>query len=245
MIRFADLERTIPGLVAGITTRSGPLSEGSTRGGDLDFSLSTGGDLPSLSLRYMHLAKGLGFDSVDVVRQVHDSALLSLDRSSRAGFRVAGEADGLIAGHSGRLMVVTVADCVPVFVATCDGSTLGLLHAGWRGAAAGILREGIESVMLESGRSEAELRIYLGPAICGGCYEVGPEVWRRFDDPGDVPGHLDLRHVLAGQAVALGIPSESVVTSTLCTKCESDQFHSHRGLGEKAGRMAAFLGRIA
>ena len=179
------------------------------------------------------------------VRQVHSSALISLEGTSQAGFRVAGEADGLIAGGSSSLMVVTVADCVPVIVAACDGGSLGLLHAGWRGTAAGILRKGIESVMLKSGRSEAELRVHLGPAICGRCYEVGPEVLRRFDDPGQVPGHLDLRHVLARQAIALGIPPDSVASSTVCTRCESDQFHSHRALGETAGRMAAFLGRIA
>ncbi len=99
--------------------------------------------------------------------------------------------------------------------------------------------------MLGSGRSEADLRIHLGPAICGSCYEVGPEVWGQFDDPGEVPGHLDLRHVLVRQAIALGVPPESIASSPRCTQCESDQFHSHRGLGEKAGRMAGFLGRIA
>jgi YfiH family protein len=245
MIRFTDLESIVPGLVAGVTTRSETLGARSVRGGDLDFGLSTGGDLPCLSLRYTGLAALLGFESVAALRQVHGSRIVAVDEPSTVRFRVVGDADGLITGLSGHLLVVTVADCVPVFIVPPDGGTLALLHAGWRGTATGVLQQGIRSVVHRAGCAPGDLRIQLGPAICGSCYEVGPEVTGAFEDPGQVSGHVDLRHVLTGQAIASGVMPESVVASIDCTKCDSERFHSHRGQGDKAGRMAAFLGRMA
>jgi YfiH family protein len=242
-IRFTALEQSAPGLVAGITVRSDPADDRSARGGEFDFGLSTGGELQTLSDRYAALAATLGFDSVTVVRQVHGSALVVVEEPTK-GFHVAGEADGLITDQDGSLLVVTVADCVPVHVVS-PGGTLGLFHAGWRGAAAGILVDGIAAVTRRSGGVPADLQIHLGPAICEACYEVGPDVLGEFGLDAGGKSHLDLRAVLARQALSSGVRPDSVISSPHCTRCEAGRFHSHRGLGENAGRMASFLGRIA
>lgn len=244
-LRFTDLEQLVPGLVAGITVRRDLPGAESRRGGELDFGLSTGGDMSSLSRRYSGLATGLGFESAVAVRQVHGSRLVMVEGPPPAGFRVLDEADGIVTRLAGLLLAVTVADCVPVFVMSPGAGTLALLHAGWRGTAGGVLPAGIQSVVSKAACAAADLVVYLGPAICGACYEVGPEVTGEFADPGRVPGHLDLRHVLAGQAAAAGVRPESVLSSVECTLCCSRRFHSHRGHGEKGGRMAAFVGRRA
>lgn len=245
MIRFTDLEDAFPGLVAGITTRSDPDPARTRRGGELDFGLSTGGDSLTLSRRFVRLADELGFEFVAAVRQVHGAEVVNADQSPDGRFQVLGEGDGLISERPGRLLAVTVADCVPVFIVSPGGATTALLHAGWRGTAAGILAEGIRAVVGRAGCAEEDLRVRLGPCICGHCYEVGPEVTGEFEDPGSVPGHLDLRHVLSTQAIASGIREESVVSSIECTRCDSERLHSHRGGGGNAGRMAAFIGRMA
>ena len=225
--------RALPGVVAGITLRPA------------DFGLASGDSAWRVSERYEALARGLGFDSIAVARQVHGSLLRVSDGSDQPGFRIVGEADGLATDRSGLLMTVTVADCVPVFLLDPESRCTALLHAGWRGAAAGILERGIAALSSLRGSTARGLLVHLGPAICGSCYEVGPEVLTRFGLRATEPGPLDLRDHLTTQAVIAGVPPEAVSRSTMCTSCDRRTLHSHRGSGGTAGRMAAFFGRRA
>lgn len=230
----------VPGLVVGITLRA------SDRGGADDFGLATGGSTWQLAKRYTDLAEGLGFPAVAVARQVHGTALVEVDRAPARGLWIPGEADGFVGVAEGRLFVVTVADCVPVVLVDPDSRSFALLHAGWRGAAAGILGVALDRLSGKRGRVPGALRMHLGPAICGDCYEVGPEVPRAFgrDPATDSGGRLtfDLRAALTERAISRGVESSRVTVSPLCTQCERDRLHSHRGAGERAGRMAAYLG---
>jgi hypothetical protein len=131
-----------------------------------------------------------------------------------------------------------VADCVPVSLVDPVGRRIALLHAGWRGAAAGMLEAGV-ATLAELGSRAADLRAHLGPAICGPCYEVGPEVLQALALPSSGPARLDLRACLAGRALVAGIGASALTASAHCTRC-GDDFFSHRG-GE-AGRQVGYLG---
>lgn len=138
-------------------------------------------------------------------------------------------------------MAVTVADCVPVFLVDPHRRRVALLHAGWRGIAAGILEEGID-LLTERGESRAEdLLIHFGPAICGTCYEVGPEVHLALDqpDPG-CPTPLDLRAVLTARALDRGVMQAHITRSAFCSRCGGSPFFSHRG--GAAQRQVGFMG---
>lgn len=133
-------------------------------------------------------------------------------------------------------MAVTVADCVPVFLAHPSGAA-GVLHSGWRGTAARIVERGI-ALLADRGISARELRVHLGPAICGGCYEVSAEVHAQLT--GMNPGkraRVDLRSLIAGHAREAGVSHISV--SPLCTKCDNGVLYSHRS-GD-AGRLAGII----
>src|SRR5690606_7559315 len=92
-----------------------------------------------------------------------------------AGWLRADGADGHLTVLPGTSFAVTVADCVPVFVAHPTGAA-ALLHAGWRGTAAGILPAAVR-LLADRGAAATHLRVHLGPAICGACYEVSPDVY--------------------------------------------------------------------
>lgn len=134
-------------------------------------------------------------------------------------------ADGHAALERGTALAVIVADCVPVFVAHPSGAT-ALLHSGWRGTAAHILDAGVQALHA-AGLPAKELRVHLGPAICGDCYEVSPDVYARLTGHTvSAPARVDLRALLTDQAHALGV--SSVTTSPYCTRCHNDRFFSHR-----------------
>lgn len=244
VVRMPEFEAAEPGLVAGFTTRPDLDSEAGGRAGSSDFGLATGGDWCSVWNRYTSLASRLGFSSVTVCRQVHGNRVVTVESAPREGLWIPGEADGMVGPPRGCLVIVTVADCVPVYLFEPDTGSIGLLHVGWRGAAAGILRLGIERITGGEARRVAGLRVCFGPAICGDCYEVGPEVKRALGlDPVAGSG-LDLRGFLRQKAAELGVSMDGMRMSSVCTRCDCDRLHSHRAAGDTAGRMAAFLGRI-
>lgn len=227
------------GLAAGVTVRGrGPGGEAA------DFGLTTAPSAWALHARLEALAAQLGFPGVAVARQVHGASMVCLEPTPEGGVRVPGEADGLLTDGTGLLLVVTAADCVPVWLLDPDSGGLGLLHAGWRGVAAGVLRAGVRAMGARFGADPADLLIHLGPAVCGDCYEVGPEVLTALgrEGAGEAGGHVDLRDELAARAGRLGAAPGALSRSAWCTRCRADQFHSHRGTGDDAGRMAAFVG---
>ncbi len=233
----------VPGLAVGITARA-PDEE---RGGPADFGLSTGGSAWAVAARYEALAAGLGFRAASVCRQVHGTRLVAAGDAPSDGLWIPGEADGFVGcGGEGpaRLYAVTVADCAPVYLVDPDTRAFALLHAGWRGAAAGILGRALERIHDTHGRPASAFRVHIGPAICGDCYEVGPEVPRAFGRSVDGTTTIDIGAELAKQARALGVAPGKISRSGLCSRCDGRQLYSHRGGGERAGRMAAWLGWI-
>ena len=168
--------------------------------------------------------------------QVHGNNVLAHEGRWEGWLR-AGDADGHFAPTRGTAMAVTVADCVPVFLAHPSGA-VQVLHSGWRGTAANIVGVGL-SIMKAAGHAPAETRVHLGPAICGRCYEVSAEVHLQLTgrDPGK-PTPVDLRSIIADQTRAAGV--RQITTSPMCTRCNNDRFYSHRA-GDHGRQLGVIL----
>ena len=167
--------------------------------------------------------------------QVHGGRVVMHVPGWEGWLRVA-SADGHASREASTAMVVTIADCVPVFIAHPSGAG-ALLHSGWRGTVARIVERGIATLVAE-GYASADLHVHLGPAICGRCYEVSPDVFAQLTGrSADTPATVDLRALIAGHARAAGV--RHISTSPLCTRCDNDVFFSHRA-GD-AGRQLAVL----
>ncbi len=220
------------------------VAAGCTAGLD-GFDLRLGADPPERAVmdRWEALPArlGPGFGGLVVSRQVH-GARLGLHREPHDGVRVLDGLDGHVSDAAGLLLAVTVADCVPVYLLEPASGSLALLHAGWRGTAAGVLETGIETLCELAQVAPDDIVMHCGISICGACYEVGPEVFEAVvGERGDGPRGLDLREVLRLRALALGISRVSV--SSWCSAHHADRFYSHRRSGGRDGRMAAYLGR--
>ena len=166
-----------------------------------------------------------GVTRLATAHQVHAAALATHGAGWDGWLRGHG-VDGHITTVPGTALAVTVADCTPVLVAHPRGA-VAMLHAGWRGTAAGILPAGLAR-LAELGYPPGECRVHLGPAICGKCYEVGPEVLEAIHGTSDgTKGYLDVRAVLYRQARDVGV--HAVTIDEGCTRCHPSRYFSHRG----------------
>lgn len=203
------------------------LVQGTTSGADM--SLFGASPVAEVMPRWMQLRDALGCSAIVHARQVHEAAVLHHDNVP-AGVLVAPDADGHATSLAGVLLAVSTADCVPIFLAAPDSLHVAMLHAGWRGVAARIMERGV-ALLLDAGSSAGSLRMHLGPAICGACYEVGAEVPAGLGIDATLTSgrtHVDLRGVLAQRAIALGLDAAHISISSWCTRCGDSPFFSHR-----------------
>ncbi len=171
-------------------------------------------------------------------KQVHGTRVVEHDGVWDGWLRVS-EADGHFANTRGTAMAVTIADCVPVFLAHPEGAA-AILHSGWRGTAARIVERAL-AAFSRQGLAAADLRIHLGPAICGACYEVSADVASALTgQPASGPQHVDLRALIAEHAKHAGV--NAITTSPSCTRCDNARFFSHRA-GDAGRQVAVIIAR--
>jgi YfiH family protein len=223
--------RELPWLFQGITWR-----------GDAEpFDLGLFGDQPvgRALARWRELLQHTRFPAAVHSRQIHENRI-AIHESAAGGLLVMEGADGHVTRLPGLLLAVSVADCLPVYLADESRRAVAILHAGWRGMAAGIVEAGVAS-LTGLGSDPRDLRVHFGPAICGHCYEVGPEVHQALGlvvPSGPAP--VDLVSVAVARAEKAGVRTASISFSGACPKCEPDRFFSHRA--GSAGRQMGIIG---
>jgi polyphenol oxidase len=193
-----------------------------------------------------------GWQHLAQVHQVHDAVIL---KAPLPGPDL--EADGLWCDTPDVALTVKVADCAPVWIADAKSQRFALLHAGWKGVAAGIATNAI-GLLREAGSDPTSLVVAIGPHLQACCFEVGPEVAERFSrwpqailQPSQLQIQrkrrdsfaLDLAGVLFSQLRAGGVQPENIFAATACTHCNADLFHSYRRNGSGGPLMAAFAAR--
>ena len=182
---------------------------------------------------------------VTLPRQVHGTRVLTADPD---GDRP--EADGLATTAAATYVGIVTADCVPMLMIAPRRRVVAAVHAGWRGAAAGIVGTALSHLRDQFDVEPHEIEVALGPAIGSCCYEVGPEVreafratsgettasaWQRRNDR----DMLDLRRAVRALLEANGVERVAVIGP--CTRCSPD-FCSYRRDGADAGRQVSFIG---
>jgi len=185
----------------------------------------------------------IGVDGLARGRQVHGATVARVltERGSPAsasrqtgeadeGGRPLGEADGQVTPLRRLGLMVLTADCLPVAVA--GPGAVAVLHAGWRGLAAGVLEQGVRALRDLSG--DEELHAVIGPGAGPCCYEVGDEVHLALGGEAR-RGPIDLAATAERRLRAAGVAE--VRSLGVCTICDA-RFFSHRREGERAGRQA-------
>jgi YfiH family protein len=174
------------------------------------------------------------------VRQVHGRRVVSPPEEIEA--TGSPEADGQATVAPGIGLTMLAADCLPIAVAS-EGA-VAMLHAGWRGLAAGVIEEGMRALRGLDGRGQVQAAIGPGAGPC--CYEVGEDVHAAFAGlwPDARRGrNLDLKAIARAQLLKAG--ASAVHDVGLCTICSDPSlFFSHRRDGGVTGRQAGIVWRM-
>ena len=212
------------------------------------------GDRSSATWNRRTLLTHIGQDpkNLTLAHQVHGSRILRVEPADRGRGASDAEdalpsADGLITTIPDCPVGVLVADCCCLLASDVEGRVVGAFHAGWRGTLAGIAVQAVKAFEEEFSIHPEGLRFWIGPAICGECYETGPEIWEEFSRMWggicllDDPPRVDLPGLNREQLVRAGVPRECIELSEICT-LSNPQCFSHRRGDHPPGRM---LGCIA
>jgi len=245
--RFRELSgqfvADLPGARVVFSTRRGGCSGGPFAG----LNLGTGtGDAPAaVACNRRLLERMVGAPPLSFVRQVHGATVVRVDEPPAAGAEppdgqgppARGEpvADGQVTAARGVALAVLTADCLPIAIA--GGGAVAMVHAGWRGLAAGVVSAGVDAVRA-LGRGGA-LSAAIGPGAGACCYAVGPEVRAAF-------AHVP--RAVSGERVSLGAVAraslrdagvDEVLDIGICTICADPQLlFSHRRDRGLTGRQA-------
>ncbi len=164
-----------------------------------------------------------------------------LDRSCRSG-------NAVLSRESGTVCAVMVADCLPVFLCDTAGTTVGIVHAGWRGLAGGIIEQSIAAMQVD----QRKLMAWLGPAIGPDHFEVGKDVYDTFvrhdaqaaqafvptGSQHEKKWLADIFLLARQRLINAGVTE--IYGGGVCTYCDPARFFSYRRDGE-TGRMAALI----
>ncbi|MBO0827094.1 MAG: peptidoglycan editing factor PgeF [Streptosporangiales bacterium] len=239
-----DRHEIAPGVRAAFTDRYGGVSAGPYA--ELNLGGAPGDDDAAAVAKNRHrVAAAIDTDPTRVVwmHQVHGADVAVVDRPwPDAPARV----DALVTARPHLPLAVRVADCTPVLLADPACRVVAAVHAGRPGLAAGVVGAAVAR-MAELGARPDRMVAIVGPAVCGGCYEVPEdmraavvaaagvrEAWAttRWGTPAvDVPGGV------VAQLRGLGVPDLRRVP--VCTM-ESPRHYSYRRDG-RTGRFAGYV----
>lgn len=227
LLSYSDEGARDLGVLVGFTARLGGVS--SAPYDSLNLAIRVGDDRGDVLENRRRAGAALGFDAdrLTLALQVHAADVIDAGASDSG---VLGEADGLFTAGPGPVLAILAADCAPVVLRGSEG--VAIVHAGWRGLAAGVVAKGVERV-------GDVLGAWVGPAIRACCYEVGPEVVSAFREAG--LSVADESHVDPGLAACEALRRAGVAhvaASDICTSCD-DRFFSYRRDGV-TGRHGAF-----
>jgi len=175
-----------------------------------------------------------------IMRQVHGSSVAVVDGPPGA---TPPEADALVSQRPGVALLARAADCVPVLLGDAEAGVVAAVHSGRPGLAAGVVPAAVAR-MRELGAER--LTAWLGPHVCGRCYEVPEEmraevtqlVPESFSETSWGTPALDLGAGVRAQLAAVGV--EVVHDTGVCTR-EDPAWPSYRRDGTAATRFAGVV----
>lgn len=240
----------------GFTTRQGGVSGGIWD--SLNLGIHRGDDPAHVRENYRRVCQALEVDISRLVLsvQVHGAVVRTVTTADAGhGLDWAGdwEADGLITDVPGLTLVGFGSDCLTVLLYDPVRRAVGVVHAGWRGTALGIVEQAVERMGQCYGTDPAHLICALGPCIGSCCFETDEDVPNAMTaalgaaalpfitDDGGGKFHVDLKGLNAFRLERSGVLPEHMDISPDCTLCQPEKYWSHRHTKGQRGSQASLI----
>jgi len=219
------------GLFHAISTRTGGVSSPPFFSLNLGFNI--GDRKGNVIENHKRIASLLGFNISCLVSpsQVHKDKIRYIGKQyiGRYGFLPEyspRDCDALITNVAGVVLMIRVADCVPVFLYDKKKRCIGVVHAGKEGTRRNITAKTVRALCKRFSCHPKDLLACIGPSIGPCCYEIN--LWDEN----------------LNQLLKEGVPLNNIELSSLCTSCHTELFFSFRKEKAKTGRFGAFLGLL-
>lgn len=204
--------------------------------GNVSFSVEDDPENVLKNREKVALEIGASLDDFVVPGLVHGACIEAVGSKERGcGSRgpdtVIKETDALVTSQSGLVLMLPVADCVPILFFDPTNRAVGIAHAGWRGTLKGVVRKTVETLSRKYNTNPKDLLVGIGPAICVKHYEVDEAVL-----PG-AKGNYDLIAANKIQLLEKGVCDKNIEIMPYCTFERTDLFFSHRA-EKQTGRFA-------
>ncbi|MFZ0041474.1 MAG: peptidoglycan editing factor PgeF [Solirubrobacteraceae bacterium] len=222
----------LPGARAAFTTRRGGHSEGPYE--SLNLGLLTDDDPEAVRANRAAARAVLAAPALHFVHQVHGADVRRVTSREPEPAELP-RVDGQVTDRDDLALAALVADCLPIAVA--GNGTVAMLHAGWRGLAAGVIAEGVRAMRELGGAGRLSAAIGPGAGPC--CYEVGREVHAAFAELPEAHrgANLDLKAIAGRLLDDAGV--QQIDDIGICTICsEPELLFSHRRDRGTTGRQA-------
>lgn len=141
------------------------------------------------------------------MEQIHGNRVVLVTKKDDG--KIIKNCDALITNDPDATLSVRVADCLPIAVFDEKSHTIGLIHAGWRGLANGIIKNTVELMHQKLKIVNCDLKIVIGPHICA----------KHYDQ--------DLAKNAVNQLISLGVKKENIKIDKKCT-FEDENLFSYR-----------------
>ena len=165
--------------------------------------------------------------------------------------------DGLITNLKNVALATSLADCQGILIYDPNKSVIGNVHSGWRGTLKRIVINAIHLMEEKFNSNPADIEIYICPSILKCCFEVDEDVeilFRNEFNDINIDEFIETRNKTKNQKFYIdtvginrailmkeGVKAENIITSNICTKCNSDKIHSYRADGKNAGRNLSII----
>jgi hypothetical protein len=216
------------------------------------------GDVKENVIRnYQLLSSALGLElgSLVTCKQVHGDRIIEVNQeyNGRGLFPHYREAaDAMITNVSGLVLIIRIADCIPVLFYDPVQKAVGIAHAGWRGTLKKIAAKTVELLIDRYNSNPANILVGIGPGIGPCCYEVDGKVRSLYEENISSGGrlfeeregkiYLNIWEANRSQLLDIGIKEKNIELAGLCTSCNPQTFFSHRRDKGRTGRFAALIG---
>ncbi|MBA4313375.1 MAG: peptidoglycan editing factor PgeF [Chlorobiaceae bacterium] len=228
-------------LICAVSTRAGGVSP-EPFGMNLSYQVGDRDENVTKNRELFFNRLGIPLSSVAIPGQIHSDHIQYISEAGEYP-----DCDAVVTNKNNLFLIVTVADCIPIFLYDSKTQAYAAIHAGWRGTEKRILKKGIEMMRSTFSTEINDLFAYLGPSARKCCYQVGEEVADKFNKKYLIHSEgmnpkLDLITMNYDMLIDSGIDKNKIEISEQCTICNPSLFHSYRRDKDLSGRMMAVIG---